>query len=307
MGTPSTSRRKFLAAGLSLPLLGAAQFLSSCTLPAGKSLGSVPDGVSGASSSSMPSTDVALPESATPTLEQESVAKLLPEEVIARYQHAHPQDWGLDLPGIARTVDPNPKTIALTFDACGGAHGSQIDEALLATLEEHGVPATLFWNKRWIDANPRRALEIAENPLFQIENHGTSHKPLSVNGRPAYGIAGTADVAELVEEIEGNRKFMRAFLGVESNWFRSGTAHYDDTAIQIARDLGVSIAGFAVNGDAGATLPAPSVTNSLVHSRAGAIAIMHMNQPGHGTAEGVRAAIPQLRAAGFTFVKLGQA
>lgn len=50
----------------------------------------------------------------------------------------------------------------------------------------------MFWNKCWIDANPDWARQIAVNPLFQIENHGTLHEPLSVNGRSAYGIAGTA-------------------------------------------------------------------------------------------------------------------
>ncbi|WP_196820191.1 polysaccharide deacetylase family protein [Corynebacterium qintianiae] len=211
------------------------------------------------------------------------------------------------LPGIEQTVASPIKTIALTFDACGGPHGSLIDESLLTTLQQHNVSATLFWNKRWIDANPRRAQEIAANPLFQIENHGTAHKPLSVNGRAAYGIPGTASVAELIDEIEDNREFMKEFLGVESNWFRSGTAHYDDTAVQIARDLGVSIAGFAVNGDAGATLSAPQVAQNLVRSAPGSIAILHMNQPAHGTASGVAAAIPQLRAAGYTFVRLGAA
>nr|WP_240393950.1 polysaccharide deacetylase family protein [Corynebacterium lactis] len=282
--------------------------MAGCTLPTGSNgpvNATTTSSVAGASAKSpvpvVPITPMAPPPQQVP------VGKPLTAELMARYGHADAHAWGLDLPGIVRSVAPGPKTIALTFDACGGPSGAQVDEALIATLEEQGVPATLFWNKRWIQANPRRAQELAGNPLFQIENHGTSHKPLSVNGRSAYGISGTANIAELVDEIEGNRQFMREFLGVESNWFRSGTAHYDDIALRIAHDLGVSIAGFAVNGDAGATLPAPAVTKSLTHSSAGAIAIMHMNQPGHGTAEGVRAAIPQLRAAGFTFVKLGGA
>lgn len=285
VGHPSElSRRGFLAAGLALPVMAVA----GCTLQTERR-GATMNPTASSTTSAAPPTQTLLPE----------------VDIIARYEHAGAHAWGLDVPGIVRTMPPEAKTIALTFDACGGPKGSRIDEALLATLQEQNVPATLFWNKRWIDANPRRAQEIAAHPLFQIENHGTSHKPLSVNGRSAYGIAGTANVAELVEEIEGNRRFLREFLGVESKWFRSGTAHYDDIAVRIARDLGVAIAGFSVNGDAGATLAARAVTKSLAHSSPGAIAIMHMNQPGHGTAEGVRAAIPQLREAGFTFVQLG--
>ncbi|MFW9140974.1 polysaccharide deacetylase family protein [Corynebacterium striatum] len=156
------------------------------------------------------------------------------------------------------------------------------------------MPATLFWNKRWIEQNLQRALHLAQNPLFQIENHGTLHKPLSVNGRAAYGIPGTESAAELVEEIEGNRRFLREFLDVESNWFRSGTAFYDDVAVDIARELGVS-------------LPGTAVASHLRQAAPGAIVLMHMNQPGQGTADGVREAIPQLREAGFTFAKLGEA
>ncbi len=139
----------------------------------------------------------------------------------------------------------------------------------------------MFWDKRWVEQNPQRARDIAENPLFQIENHGNLHKPLSVNGRAAYGIPGTESAAELVQEIEGNRRFLR--------------------------ELGVSLAGFAVNGDAGATLPGAAVASHLRQATPGAIVLMPMNQPGRGTADGVRDAISQLREAGFTFAKLGEA
>ncbi len=284
----SLSRRDLLRAGVALPMIGAAWSVASCAAPVSR------DGAE-------PSTSV--PASST---SEKCVPQRQPADVVKRYLNAGARDWGLDLPGIVRTADPKPKTIALTFNACGGPKGSLVGD-LLATLRELAVPATLFWNKRWIDANPQRARQIADNPLFQIENHGTLHKPLSVNGRSAYGIAGTATVAELVEEIEANRRFLREFLGLESNWFRPGTAFCDDVAVRIAGDLGVTLAGFAVNGDAGATAPGPVVASNLVHSAPGSIVIMYMNQPGHGTAEGVRAAISQLRAAGFTFVKLGAA
>ncbi|WP_231908933.1 polysaccharide deacetylase family protein [Corynebacterium timonense] len=275
-----------------LPLIGAAGSAASCAAPDA--------GPTSRTQEAPPATTTATTTTAAPETPQ-------PADVAARYRDAVPSAWGVDLPGIVASLAPGTTSIALTFDACGGPHGSLIDDPLLALLEEQAVPATLFWNKRWIDANPQRAQQIAQNPLFQIENHGTAHKPLSVNGRAAYGIPGTATPDELVEEIEGNRRFLREFLGVESNWFRSGTAFYDDVAVEIARDLGVSLAGFAVNGDAGATLPGPAVASALRHSSAGAIVLMHMNQPGRGTADGVREAIPQLRAAGFTFVALGEA
>ncbi len=257
--------------GLALPLIGAAGSVASCT------------------------TGSASPTAAAP---HSGVVMPAPADIVARYSTTQAHAWGLDLPGIVRTVDLKPDTIALTFDACGGPYGSRVDDALINVLQEQHVPATLFWNKRWIDANPVRAREIAVNPLFQIENHGTSHKPLSVNGRSAYGIQGTANAAEVVEEIQANRRFLREFLGVESTWFRSGTAFYDDVAVRIAGDLGVRLAGFSVNGDSGATLAGPAVVQNLAQCTPGSIAILHMNQPGHGTSEGVKAVTPSFALPG---------
>ncbi|WP_257181072.1 polysaccharide deacetylase family protein [Corynebacterium cystitidis] len=297
------SRRAVLRAGLVLPLLGAAAALTSCAssprpdvepetvLPSGNS-----------HPKTHPTSEVA-PE----TLVEKPARAERAAQVAEKYRGATPHAWGTHLPGIVERVSTAPKRLALTFDACGGTHGSLVDEALLTTLQQEQVPATLFLNKRWIDANPQRAQELASNSLFQIENHGSWHKPLSVHGRSAYGVVGTANVDEVVEEIEHNRTFMQEFLGVESNWFRSGTAHYDDIAVRITQELGVSIAGFNVNGDAGATLPAPAVSSNLLGSVPGSIVLLHMNQPSSGTAEGVGMALPQLRAAGYEFVTLGPA
>lgn len=289
------SRRSFVLGALGIPLVGAAGGLTRAESRGRGGGPSAASEISTAPSSISPSP--------TPTLNSVMPP---PIDIAARYRGLAPHDWGLDISGITQTLSGKSKTVALTFDACGGPAGSAVDEQLLATLIDNAIPATLFFNKRWIDANPARAKQLADNPLFQIENHGTSHKPLSVNGRSAYGIAGTATVDELVAEIEGNRAFMRDFLGVESTWFRSGTAHYDDLAINIAKDLGLGIAGFDVNGDFGATASSGSVTSNLQHSAPGSIAIMHMNQPRGGTAAGVKAAIPLLTQAGFKFVTMGK-
>ena len=205
--------------------------------------------------------------------------------------------------GITDTVPtaPGTTTIALTFDACGGPEGSLIDHALLGTLREFGIPATLFLNSRWVTANPHETQALIDDPLFLIHNHGTRHAPLSVTGQSAYGIAGTEDPAAAIAEIEDNRELLRSY-GAESDWFRSGTAHYDDVAVQIAHDRGVKIAGFTVNADSGATAPAHQVAAAIMNSPDGAIVLAHMNQPSSGTAAGVRAALEQMRGGTHRFV-----
>lgn len=236
------------------------------------------------------------------TISTASTTVVDPDEYAGRV----PQQWGTDLPGIVSTLEPGPdgtRTIALTFDACGGPHGSNVDTEVLTVLSEYAVPATLFLNERWIRANPAATEQFVADPLLRVENHGSGHMPLSVTGREAYGIAGTRNAAEVIDEIASNRALLRSF-GVNSGWFRAGTAHYDDVAVSIARDLGVGIAGFSVNADFGATASATTVEQQLLGASDGAIVLAHMNQPESGTAAGLRAAIPALVAGGVKFVHL---
>ncbi|MFB6888101.1 polysaccharide deacetylase family protein [Kitasatospora sp. NPDC056327] len=228
--------------------------------------------------------------------------------VTARYAGAAPTIWGPDVPGVLTTLPRAAgPAVALTFDACGGPGGSGYDAALVDTLRRHGVPATLFLNARWIDANPALFEALAADPLFEIANHGTAHRPLSVTGRSAYGIAGTRDAGEVYDEIAGNLAKLTALLGRPPRFFRSGTAHYDDVATRVAADLGQRIAGFSTNADGGATLPAAQVQRELTAAAPGGIVIGHLNHPGSGTARGVAAALPGMLAAGRTFTRLSDA
>ena len=54
-----------------------------------------------------------------------------------------------------------------------------------------------------------------------------------------------------------------ALAGRPPTWFRPGTAHYDDIAVQIVHELGLQPLGFTVNGDAGATAPAATVRSNV--------------------------------------------
>lgn len=226
------------------------------------------------------------------------------EQVVARYGAQRPTAWGLDLPGVTTRMPTTDRVLALTFDACGGPHGSGYDGALIGTLRRLHVPATLFLNSRWIDANPGPFAELAADPLFLIGNHGTEHRPLSVTGRAAYKIPGTRDVGEVYDEITGNRDKLTRLLGRTPQFFRTGTAFCDDVALRVVGDTGQRMVNFEVNGDAGATRPPDQVTRALLTSRPGSIVICHMNQPGSGTAAGIGAAAPKLTGAGFRFVHL---
>ncbi|WP_426303345.1 polysaccharide deacetylase family protein [Arthrobacter sp. R-11] len=224
--------------------------------------------------------------------------------IIARFGDRQPTEWGMEVRGVA-TRSKSRKAV-LTFDACGGPGGAACDERLLDTLRGLRVPATLFLNGRWVAANPERAAALAADPLFELANHGAVHRPLSVDGREAYGIPGTANVGEVYDELTGAKAVLEKLSGKPCGFFRSGTAHYDDVAAAIARLLGQVPVNFSVNGDGGATFSAGQVAAELAGVRGGDIVISHFNHPGSGTAAGYAAALPRLLDRGVVFARLGE-
>lgn len=200
--------------------------------------------------------------------------------------------------------------VALTFDACGAptttGPGQGVDADLVATLRRHRAAATFFLNERWVRAHRRLALELAEDPLFEVANHGTLHRPLSVEGRAAYGIAGTTSVGAVYDEVVGNTELLTDLLGTPPRFFRAGTAHCDDVAVDIVEALGQTVVNFSVNADAGATAARRQVARALDGVAAGDIVIGHLNHPEDATAEGVADALPRLLDRGLTPVRLSE-
>lgn len=215
-----------------------------------------------------------------------------------------PAAWGENVSGVKTRIKTDGKQMALTFDACGGDYGNGYDRELIDFLKKEQIPATLFVNERWVHSNEGIFLDLAADPLFQIENHGTHHSPLSVNGGEAWGIQATESPEEAHDEIMNNHKTIQTLTGKEMTLFRSGTAFYDEVAVELANKLGYKVVNFDILGDAGATYSSRQVTQALMESKPGSIALLHMNQPQSGTAEGVKQAIPLLKAKGFDFTLL---
>ncbi len=157
----------------------------------------------------------------------------------------------------------------MSLDACGGPGGDGVDTELLAFLADEAVPATLFVNARWIEANSDVFDELVAEPRFEIANHGTEHRPLSVEGRSAYGIAGTASPEEVVAEVAGAQRRIAEATGLAPRHFRSGTAHDDDVALRIVRDLGLECVNYDVLGDASSDGGAPGEGLRGVHGGVG--------------------------------------
>lgn len=246
----------------------------------------------------------ASPEAATGGSEPTDQATEPPDLDPADYP-ATAAEWGEGVTGVRTRLDTGDPVVALTFDACGGQNGSGYDEELVEYLRAESIAATLFINKRWIAANGDVFGRLADDPLFEVANHGTEHRPLSVTGRSVYGVTGTADPAAVIDEVMVNQEAIVARTGRPAAHFRSGTAYYDEVAVRIVNDLGLEVVGFDVLGDAGATYSAAQVAAALETCTAGSIALLHMNQPASGTAAGVKAVVPTLRDRGLRFGRLG--
>lgn len=225
-------------------------------------------------------------------------------QLVAEFAGRRPTEWGLEVTGVV-TRSPSQRTV-ITLDACGGPGGSGVDQELLATLRRLNIPATLFVNARWIHANRQLAAELGEDPLFELANHGWLHRPLSVTGGTAYGIPGTASVADAYDELTGCQDVLREAAGQPSRFFRAGTAYFDDVAAAMTRRLGMLPVNFSINADAGATMPPKAVASALSAAGPGDIVIAHFNKPGGGTAAGFRHALPRLRDGGIEFGRLGE-
>ncbi|WP_223923608.1 polysaccharide deacetylase family protein [Geobacter sp. AOG2] len=226
------------------------------------------------------------------------------QQVVERFGGRVPLQWGETVRGVRTRLDTRDKVVALTLDACGSGKGKGVDAKLMDFLARERIPATLFINARWIDANPELFKRLAANPLFEIANHGMWHKPASVDGRSVYGIQGTKDTGELVEEIERNARKIEAITGKRPKLYRSGTAYYDEVAVEVANALGHEVAGFSILGDAGATYSAAQVRAALLKAGPGDIIICHMNHPESGTGAGIMAAVPELLHRGLRFVRM---
>ena len=226
------------------------------------------------------------------------------KNIAKAFENQTPKEWGENVTGVKTKLDTNEKVVVLTMDACGSPLGMGYDEKLINFLKQEKVPATLFINARWIDKNLNTFKTLASNPLFEIANHGLEHKPASVNGKSIYGLDGSKNIEEFVDEIELNARKIESITHKRPKYFRSGTAYYDEVAVKVSNTLHHEVVGFSILGDAGATYTKEKVENAFLSAKKGEIVIIHMNHPQLQTADGTIKAIKELKQKGFRFVRL---
>ncbi len=223
--------------------------------------------------------------------------------LISKIEKTKPTQFGEFINGVAVKIKTDKKIVALTLDACQGKY----DQKMFKVLRKHNIPATLFITIRWIDQNQKAFKLLSHNKMFEIENHGTNHKPLTVAGQAVYGIQGSKNPEEAFYEINNNANTIEKYTGIRPIFYRSGTAYYDDIGIKIANLLDHTVMGFDVlSGDAANPFASSGfIANQVLSNiKNGSIIIMHMNHPEWNGAEALDILIPALKQNGYEFILL---
>ncbi len=230
-------------------------------------------------------------------------------EVIEKFKNRKPGKFGESIPGVKERFATDKKILALTFDACGGPHGSGFDRELIDFLKKEKLSATLFITGSWIEKNLVLFQQLCSEPLFEIENHGLTHHPCTIGNESKYGIKGTGSVGSGFDEIELNARQIEFYTHHKPEFYRPATAATDEGCVAIAKELRETIIGYSVlSGDAVAELAVETIKENIIKkSKPGGIVIMHINHPEWNGFEALRAAVPILRKQGYQFVKLDSA
>ncbi len=191
--------------------------------------------------------------------------------------------------------------VAVTLDACPG----HFDPRIATTLVAHNIPATIFVTAIWMKWNPAGlAYFLAHPAIFALENHGARHLPPVLGNKPIYGlpVAGSLDAIR-AEVIDGAVAVQEA-TGKPPLWYRGAAGLYSPEAIPFIESLGLRIAGYSLNADQGASLPAATVAKRITAARDGDVIEGHINQPKHESGAGIAEGLVALQAQGVQFTRL---
>jgi peptidoglycan/xylan/chitin deacetylase (PgdA/CDA1 family) len=195
-----------------------------------------------------------------------------------------------------------PPAVALTLDFCPGG----FDERLCRGLVAASIRATCFLTGDWLRRNPAGlALLLEHRDLFAFANHGEHHLLAAPGSGPLFGQGAVADAAALRAEVLNGAALVEDTTGTLTRWYRGATGFYSRDAIAQIEALGLAVAGYSVNADAGASLGAAAVTARVLAARPGDVLVAHGNQPHRPAGAGLLAGVLALQRQGMPFAWLG--
>jgi peptidoglycan-N-acetylglucosamine deacetylase len=225
-----------------------------------------------------------------------------------------------DLQNSIRSVKPegNLKLVALTFDLCESAGEiTGYDADIVNILRRNKVKATFFATGKWMLSHPEKTMQLMADPLFEIGNHGWTHRNLRTLDRQriAEEVLWTQAQYELlweelaarpcVKSVSPNKilKIPKVPLAFR---FPYGTCSKEALAFLAHSGL-PAIQWNVVTGDPAPRQPARVISQEIVErTRPGSIIICHANGRGYATAEALPLFIPKLLQKGYEFVTVSE-
>ncbi len=215
--------------------------------------------------------------------------------------------------GVVRRVRlaEGDRRVALTFDLCETSREiAGYDGRIVDLLRAQGVKATFFAGGHWLRTHPERAAQLLADPLFELGQHGWSHRNLAV-------LAGD-DLRREIDAATAEARRVRADLFARScaagaamgplKFFRYPFGDCDDEAQAALSDAGLTAIQWDVApGDPAPGIGARAIARAIIErARPGSIVVLHANGRGRRTAEALAIAIPELRAQGYAFATIGE-
>ena len=206
-----------------------------------------------------------------------------------------PTQWGEATRGIVHRVNvrsqANTKTLFLTINAY-----SANQEELIQTLINHNIKATFFVSGYYVRRNPETVKQLAVNPLFDVENLGNRSRALSVEGKSAYGIAGTNNVEDALKEVADGAASIAAVTGKKPKFFRSFTGYTDDVAVAAVNATGTKVIGYQIVTDGNGKISSEEITNRILQADNGSILIISINPDRPHILKGLQDALEEIKA-----------
>lgn len=207
--------------------------------------------------------------------------------------------------GVVEHGPPSKKLVALTFDAdltaamldrlIDGTVTTYYDSALIETLRELDVPATLFLTGLWMQEYPDVVRELARDELVELGTHSMTH------GAFTDDCPGLASVppARMLPEVAGAVEVLDDLDPDATRWFRFPGGCHDRDARTRTVAAGVTAVGLGV--DVGRARSAQEAVDTVLREVGpGAIVTLPMHGGRFGFArDAVETLVPELRARGY--------
>ncbi|MGE4480678.1 polysaccharide deacetylase family protein [Acidocella sp.] len=210
---------------------------------------------------------------------------------------------GLVEPVLRLPPGHGPRRVAVTLDACPG----HFDPRIAGLLVARNIPATIFITAVWMRMNPDGLAFFLKYPtVFTLENHGARHLPPVLGTQRIYGLEVAGSWPAIEAEIAGGADAVYKVTGRHPTWYRGAAGLYTPSVVPKIEGLGVRVAGYSLNSDAGASFPAALVEARIKAARDGDVIEGHINQPRRASGAGIAAGLAALQESGAQFARLDE-